>query len=467
MNRKLHLSILIFFSLILLLLCVQTRLEAISNPPAALSAEYAPEDPWYDQIFESRSFSNLVVSLTADEDDLYAEGTGILTDQYMLRGRESERPAQVFVYEPDGTPLIAQNAGLRVTGATSRSAARKSFRIVAREEYDRAHPVFTCDLWGGRRVLDGTDTHIREYSSFILHSVRLSADSTGIHNSVGYSLARKAGIADAAPTTPAAVYLNGVYQGACFLMPSKNDHALAELYHIDSHKDIDIVSVFEEEKTGTQTDPEVLEEYLSFVSWVQNCDIADPAAVAEIERQLDVEQCLEYYAVNLLLANGDWLDNNLRVWRCKDNGLPWQDGRWRYFLFDLDWVGSFPELTSLTFWQATQSYEHYNILPKLLQHPEYLERFRQIIARMEEDAFYPESIEAVFEEEEARMIDEISYDFQSDAFCSYHLYSIYSEPPAEDEYLTLEDRQYLVEDFKNHMLVNADVVNECLAAYGT
>ena len=69
-------------------------------------------------------------------------------------------------------------------------------------------------------------------------------DSTGIHNSVGYSLARKAGIVDASPTTPAAVYINGEYQGAYFLMPAKTDNALAELYNIEKKEDIEVVSVF-------------------------------------------------------------------------------------------------------------------------------------------------------------------------------------------------------------------------------
>lgn len=159
--------------------------------------------------------------------------------RYMCSGREGECAIQVFVYDQSGTPLIAQNAGLRISGATSRNAIRKSFRVIARKEYDKQHPNFTYDLWNGRTTLDGATKPIQEYSSFILHSVRLAMDSTGIHNSVGYSLARKAGIVDASPTTPAAVYINGKYQGAYFLMPAKTDNALAELYNIEKKEDIE------------------------------------------------------------------------------------------------------------------------------------------------------------------------------------------------------------------------------------
>lgn len=460
MKRNLRLSLLFLTSLLLILLCSESRIRAAEDCQDVPLQERTLRDPYREAILESREFSNLIVSIRADHDALYDEENGLLTNQYMLQGMEGEQSIQIFIYENDGTPVIAQKAGIRISGATSRSAMRKSFRIIARKEYDENFPKFTYDLWGGRTTLDGTAQPIREYSSFILHSVRLAMDSTGIHNSVGYSLARKAGFQDASPTTPAAVYLNGEYQGAYFILPAKTDNALAELYGIPKKEDIEVVTVFEEEKTGVQSHPDVLKEYLDFVSYVQTSDVNDPEIMAEIERQLDVKQCLQYYAVNLLLGNGDWLDNNLRVWRCKDNNLPYQDGRWRFFLFDLDWVGSFPDLVSMNFQQAVLSNENYNLLPSLLQNPKYLAQFREIIAQMEQNAFNEKTIEAVFAQEEARMLDEITFDFQSDAFSSYLQYSVNSAPAAEDEYLTLDDRALMVEDFKGHLLKTPSIVNE-------
>lgn len=465
MKRKIQSVTLILISFLLLALCSHSRIKATQALEDVPVYNYSLQDPYYHQILDERDFSCLIVSINGDEESLYGEEDGLLSSGCMLQGREGEREIQIFVYDSDGTPLIAQKAGLRLSGATSRFAMRKSFRIIARKDYDKNFPKFTCDLWGGRRTVDGTQTEIHEYSSFILHAVRLAMDSTGIHNSVGYSLARRAGIVDASPTAPAAVYVNGEYQGAYFAMPSKTDNALAELYNIANKDDIEVVSVFEEEKTGFQTNPEILSEYLEFVNFVQNSDANDPLVKAEIERQLDVEQCLSYYAVNLLLANGDWMDNNLRVWRCRDNGLPYQDGKWRMFLFDLDWIGSFSELSTMNFVQATQSNEYYNLLPSLLKNPEYLEQFKKIIARMEEDAFNAGTIEAVFAEEEARIEEEIAWDFQSEAFENYHLYSVQSSPVPRDEWLTLEDRELIIKDFKAHMLKNPEIINECIAMY--
>lgn len=465
MYRKLRLAILFFISLLLLLVGVRFRLEAGELCSTSSSLDQSLRDEWYGQISESRTFSTLIVSIQAEEDALYSEDEGILSSQYMLQGMEGERPIQIFVYDRDGTPLIGQKAGIRINGAGSRTAIRKSFRIIARKQYSPEMPHFTYDLWNGRHTVDGSGHSITEYRSFILHAIRLGADSTGIHNSVGYALAKKAGIIDASPTVPAAVYINGQYQGAYFIMPAKNDNALAELYHIGDEKDIELVSVFSGEKTGYQDHPEVLEKFLDFVLYVQTSDVNDPEVMSRIEEQLDVHQCLQYYAVNLLLANGDWINNNLRVWRCRDNGLPYQDGKWRFFLFDLDWIGSFPDSVPMNFQQVTQSNDYYNLLHSLLKNPQWLAEFKQIIADMEENAFNMETIESVFAEEEARIHDEIAYDYQSDAFVSYLQYSVNSDPPTEEDYLTLEDRNLLIEDFKSHMRKAPGMVDECLRIY--
>ena len=223
-----------------------------------------------------------------------------------------------------------------------------------------------------------------------------------------------------------------------------------------------VIGDCEEEKTGTQSRPEILASYLTFVDFLQNADMTDPSVIEQVEAQLDVHQCLQYYAVNLLLGNGDWLDNNLRVWRCKDNGLPYQDGKWRFFLFDLDWIGSFSDLVVMNFEQATQSADYHNILPALLKNPEYKKEFTDLIYQMEEDAFTPEVIDSVFAKEEEQMHDEVAYDFQSEAFTGYLMYSVNSSPLEEKDYITMEDRQILIEDFRNHLVNTPALINNCI-----
>ncbi|MCC8163929.1 MAG: CotH kinase family protein [Lachnospiraceae bacterium] len=446
---------------LLLLFCLYEENSAARTADQGLHRD-GYTDPYIDEILQSRSFSTLIVSILADEKILYDEKDGLLSGSDPATGQEGEQEIQIFVYDENGRALIVQNAGIRVSGADSRKAARKSYRIIAREEYDKQAPAFTCDLWDGRTTVDGSEQPITKYSSFNLHAVRLSMDATGIHNSVGYSLAEKAGVIDASPTTPAALYINGTYQGAYFILPSKTDNALSELYNIQDKDDIEIASIFDEVKTGTQAHPEVVAAYLELVDYIQSSDLTDPETQAIVESQLDVDQFLQYYAVNLLLGNGDWIDNNLRVWRCQDNGLPYQDGKWRVYLYDLDWIGSFSELVESNFWLATQDCSNYNILPKLLENPAWRTRFTEIIYEMEETAFNSETIESVFAEETARMEDEIAYDFQSDAFVTYMTYSVTSKAVPQEEWLTFADWENKVEEFQSHLLKTSAIINQCI-----
>ena len=170
MYHKLRIAFQLIVSCILLVFCIRFRAKATELPVFEDLTYNNLHDPWRQQILDSRPFTTLIVSIRAKEENLYAED-GIFTN-CTLQGREAEEKIQVFIYDQDGTPLISQNAGIRLSGATSRSAARKSYRIVARKEYDKKHPLFTYDLWGSRHMLDNSQEPILKYNSFILHSMR-------------------------------------------------------------------------------------------------------------------------------------------------------------------------------------------------------------------------------------------------------------------------------------------------------
>ena len=116
----------------------------------------------------------------------------------------------------------------------------------------------------------------------------------------------------------------------------------------------------------------------------------------------------------------------------------------------------------MNFEQATQSTDYHNILPALLKNPEYKKEFTDLIYQMEEDAFTPEVIDSVFAKEEEQMHDEAAYDFQSEAFTGYLMYSVNSSPLEEKDYITMDDRQILIEDFRNHLVNTPALINNCI-----
>ena len=53
-------------------------------------------------------------------------------------------------------------------------------------------------------------------------------------------------------------------------------------------------------------------------------------------------------------------------------------------------------------------------------------------------------------------------DFQSEAFTGYLMYSVNSSPLKEKDYITMEDRQILIEDFRNHLVNMPALINTCI-----
>ena len=59
----------------------------------------------------------------------------------------------------------------------------------------------------------------------------------------------------------------------------------------------------------------------------------------EIEKNIDLENFIQYTALNLFVCNTDWPHNNVRLWRYTgeyDLDIPQSDGRWRFALRDMD-----------------------------------------------------------------------------------------------------------------------------------
>ena len=65
---------------------------------------------------------------------------------YNLRGMESERPVTVQIFDSEGTDLLTQHCGLRISGNYTRGKSQKSLQLFARSSYDE-HGRFHVTLF--------------------------------------------------------------------------------------------------------------------------------------------------------------------------------------------------------------------------------------------------------------------------------------------------------------------------------
>lgn len=308
-------------------------------------------------------FDSYVFSLSTDDDNLYDHDKGIMIPgkrradsvalypdksvdahdaNYKGRGRKWERPVYVEIFQPDGTRVIAQKAGLRVFGGGTRHFAQKPLRLIARKIYTpktgKFHYPFFPEL-----APEKNPSPILSYDSIILSNGGNDLTNAQIRTPLLSRIAAEAGYSHVAPVRSAAVFLNGKYYGHAYLTIRLDDSFFADLHNAPRDNFIVLVGGNKVLKSSPKY-PELLHWRLirRFRELTAACeqDDKDENIVEKIRRQVDIDNLLLYYALEIYADNNDWLkndENNVKVWRYYgENDPPNLDGRWRYILHDLD-----------------------------------------------------------------------------------------------------------------------------------
>ncbi|MDR1669530.1 MAG: CotH kinase family protein [Oscillospiraceae bacterium] len=344
-------------------------------------------------------FDTLVFSLSTDPEHLYDYDTGILVegrvrDEYIeqnprdvieppdpanfnWRGREGERPVYVEVFEADGKRVVSQAAGVRVSGAWSRSENQKSLRLIARKEYEPDAGKFHYDFFSGDVMQNAYGTGITEYDEIILRNGANDRHFGMLRNEAAAVLAQDYGWRDVAPVRPAAVFLNGEYYGFVWAQVNINEQYLQDVYGAPER----LFQIVGNGELWFVTDDTAAEEAIREMADYAWKNLQDDGVFAEFEALVDVDNLLRYYAFELYMGNNDWPGNNMERWRYTGEQVPGLapelDGRWRYIMYDLDWVLGLYDDTyrKPDFDDVLTGIRRSELLINLLKRPELAERF--------------------------------------------------------------------------------------------
>lgn len=298
-------------------------------------------------------YSMPVISLSTKKSNLY--GTLGILSHPVNKGKEWERPVNVTFFETDGTVKFNIDAGIRIFGGASRGLPQKSFKITARKEYDADYGKFKHVIFPDLRDYSGKI--IDKFDSFILRnggndSLTTDNGASGTRDGFLHRLAYKANI-DNMAYRPAIVYLNGSYYGILNLRESEDENYINSHYGIPEDK----VTIMgngnvQENKLGEMlldNGPESeLKEYSDMVKFISDKDMTIDANYQKATEMLDVDSFIRYMAFEIYIVNYDWPQNNIRVWRYNGtpNSNPYQDGKWRYMLKDIDFgFGRYPDMS--------------------------------------------------------------------------------------------------------------------------
>ncbi len=272
-----------------------------------------------------------VISLVADpalmwgEDGLYV--TGREYDAWYLNGQAGEEPARnynqhgrdyeaaVFLEYFSEELTFAQNAGLRVTGASNREDPMKNFNLYARKEY------------GGSDSFDG-----EIFSGVSSHKLTLRQ---GHANTFCQTLARDRDIATQGYRC-VSVFLNGEFWYNTSLLEKYDACYFEERYGIDRSNIV--VNNQGGIGEGTEEDLALRREIDDFLS---THDLADQSAYEAFGSLVDLQSYIDFICANVYMDNMDFSESgNVIMWRSRDKGFgEYEDARWRWALYDLDAAG--------------------------------------------------------------------------------------------------------------------------------
>lgn len=293
------------------------------------------------------------ICVTGTEYDAWSDSGGAQEDQptpnFRQQGKVWERPAAIQLWNPSGSLALDDRCGIRLQGNSSRGYQKKRFALFAREFYSGSS-VFSSPIWG----------HCKTHSVFLRYDEYDFMAQTLVSD-------RDLGCLG---TMPVSVFLDGEFYYTAYMLERYDSEYFTAHFGVEPD---DLILLSDSEvDIGFSGDEKLFRE---LVGYIQANDASDPAVYREIERQMDVQSYIDFVCANIYCNNLDWsFYKNFKVWRTRSTGgQGYQDGRWRWLVYDMDAVGWATDLVGqpsaeIDVFHCTQPY-----VPLEVPRPQYID----------------------------------------------------------------------------------------------
>ena len=237
---------------------------------------------------------------------------------YAKEGRGWERPAKIEFLDANHEKVFEQNIGVRIHGGWSTSYNQKSFNLYARSEYD------------------GNDFFVHNFLNQRFNKIMLRTGgfrdsyATKMRDVFNQSLVedRCIGIQRFEPCN---VFINGEYWGLYNLQETIGTSYVSAYYGVAE----DNVLIMKNNETNTIPEDAIL--YNEIVDFAANNDLTIEENYIFIEERIDMQSYIDYFCFEIYIGNCDSVANNYARWRSLNIGDgEYEDGRWRWLLYDTD-----------------------------------------------------------------------------------------------------------------------------------
>lgn len=308
-------------------------------------------DVYTNSYFVNPYYDNLpIVSLVTDKDNLFNNTIGIfIWPNSLERGSDWERPVHVEMFEPDGSTAFSQNMGVRIHGLNIRGCAQKTMRLYAKSGYDSAHPMVEYDIFEGRAKTINGDI-LASFKRLLLRQSGQDYNKTLIRDALFHDLMHDTNI-PVMSYRQSVVFINGEFWGVYNIRERGDDESVKLKYNLDKAENVGLYSFsldvheFEDYDESDELQVADWNAYMEMWNWFNTTtSLASAENYAKAQTFMDIDNYIDYIIANTFVDNSDFPGNNMVIWRYRQAPYPQagaplsgSDGRWRWYLKDLDW----------------------------------------------------------------------------------------------------------------------------------
>ena len=370
-------------------------------------------------LYEDRDYMLPVISVVTDPINLYDDSLGVYVRGVNGRTGNGERtpcnwnmdwdrPVNFEYITPDGRMVVNQEVDFAMCGGWSRSWNTNqlhSFKLKASKIYEGNnsidYPFFADKPYLKHKTLQvrngGNDRNCRIKDAALQEIVHRSGlDVDGQH------------------TQPVMHFINGEYMGMLNMREPNNKHFAYANWGIDT----DEMDQFEMSPDSGYVQMEGDRE--AFLEWYAlSANASDKDAYEQIRNLVDIDEYINYMAVEFYLGGTDWPQNNIKGFRSRTEG-----GRFRFVMFDLD--GTFATTSPFYTFEGKQTHtfdeiydtgsrfteeiEMVTIFLNMLQNADFRKQFIDTYCLVAGSVFEPERCNTIIDDMAARMAPALAYD---------------------------------------------------------
>lgn len=294
-------------------------------------------------------------------------------------GKEWERKACLIYFDEDHNERLKQEAGIRISGQSTRNAAQKSFNVYARDIYD-GQEAFEYDFFEGM-----------EYDSIKIRNGGTDHPRSKIYDPFLQALAEGRAVSIQA-SKPCVVFLNGEYWGIYNIRERYKEDYFRNHYGINENN-IWMIDSGADSIGGW----DAWNDYNDMICFISENDMTDPGNYQRASELIDLQSLIDFYCIHLYIDNNDMgFDKNIALWRSIRSGDgEYEDGRWRFMLYDLD--GALDGYENNTFvdsewWKEDFCLMDEGIINSLLKNQDFKKRFTDTFIEIADTTFDYEKV---------------------------------------------------------------------------